>query len=213
MIQIQEFPNYFITSEGEVYSRNTDRFLKKYYTNDGYEFVRLGQNGIFKTQRINRLGAKAFIPNPLNKPQVNHIDGIRDNNHFLNLEWCTQSENAIHSFRVLGRKSPMLGKIGNLKGRFGINHPRFGKLMPKYFEHKRSKNIEQYDLNGNFIKLWGNSREIQKELNLDRANIIKCCKGLYKQCYGFIWKYSEIQKSDKNKKKNKSIGKFKNGKN
>ena len=69
----------------------------------GYVLVRLNYNGLGKTEKVHRLVAEAFIPNPQNKKTVNHIDGNRANNHVDNLEWATQGENMMHSYRELGR--------------------------------------------------------------------------------------------------------------
>lgn len=73
------------------------RILKKSLFKSGYVRVCLTVNSIEKTIRVHRLVAQAFIPNPFNKPFINHIDNNIENNHASNLEWCTSKENKDHS--------------------------------------------------------------------------------------------------------------------
>lgn len=77
---------------------------------DGYPTLSLSKNGTSHTYRVHRLVAIAFIDNPDNKPQVNHKNGVKNDNCVDNLEWCTQSENIRHSVDVLGNS------IGSPKG-------------------------------------------------------------------------------------------------
>jgi len=96
--------------------RKTGKLLSLSKSNNGYYSVGLHLSGIGKTIHISRLVAKYFISNPENKPEVNHIDGIKINNHYTNLEWCNRSHNIKHSYDKLGRVHArgMLGRTGKL---------------------------------------------------------------------------------------------------
>lgn len=89
--------DYYIYSDGRVYSNLTNKFLQPGNEN-GYLSVTLFKNGQSYQIYVHRLVCTMFIPNPENKPQVNHIDGIKTNNDVSNLEWVTCSENIIHAF-------------------------------------------------------------------------------------------------------------------
>lgn len=67
---------------------------------DGYIKCTIQSNGNRKTYMVHRLVAKTFIPNPENKPQINHKNGVKSDNTVENLEWCNASENGIHSYKL-----------------------------------------------------------------------------------------------------------------
>jgi len=90
---------YQISSWGRV--RSVNGILKPYENFKGYLKVGLMKDGKCCKKRVNRLVAQAFIPNPYNLPQVNHIDGNKQNNSFTNLEWVTNEQNAHHRKMML----------------------------------------------------------------------------------------------------------------
>ena len=97
---IDGFYGYYVSRQGTV---SDGKRLLPLQTSRGYHQVHLkDKNGKWHTFKVSRLVAKAFIPNPENKPYVNHIDGNRGNDNVDNLEWCTPSENIRHSIYVLG---------------------------------------------------------------------------------------------------------------
>ena len=92
---------YQVSSWGRVKNSRTGRVLKAGKTKKGYLQLCLCKNGIRKFYSVHRLVAQAFIPNPQNKPEVNHIDEDKENNYFENLEWVTRSENMNHGTVIL----------------------------------------------------------------------------------------------------------------
>jgi hypothetical protein len=99
---VEDYPSYEVSSAGRV--RRDGKFIKSVASTRGYLRVSLSKDGKPKGFFVHRLVAKAFIKNPENKPQVNHIDGDPGNNFISNLEWVTAQENERHAFDVLGKK-------------------------------------------------------------------------------------------------------------
>lgn len=88
---------YAVTTLGRVWSYRRKIWLSPFDVGQGYSTVRLSYQGDETDRKVHRLVAGAFIPNPDNKPQVNHINGKKWDNKVSNLEWCTARENQQHA--------------------------------------------------------------------------------------------------------------------
>lgn len=162
------FPNFWISASGIVYKDNWNhtkerRALKSFNDLDGYPRVRLIKNGKKYVKTVHRLVANAFIPNPDNKPQVNHINGIKSDNRAENLEWVTPSENIKHSYNTLGKK----------------RNPHFNVYRKWVVRIK----------DGIIIDKFHGTREASRQTGIRQARISDCCRGLIKHAGGFQWKY------------------------
>lgn len=173
---------YEVSSSGLV--RSVDCFYKtgQYYVErfkagkilapkkdkDGYRSVTLYKDGVKHCKRVSRLVCTAFHSNPENKPVVNHKNGDTTCDFEWNVEWATQSENILHSYRVLKRKSNP-----NMTGRIGVLSP-FAK--PLY----------QFDKDGSLIKEWGSMGEAVMS-GFSRSKLKAVVNGSQKHHKGFIW--------------------------
>ena len=104
---IQGYEGYYqISNLSKIKSLRNNRLLNIFKGSLGYMQITLSKEGKYKVHLVHRLLAIAFIPNFENKPQINHIDGVRFNNSLSNLEWCSCSENALHAHRIGLHKRP-----------------------------------------------------------------------------------------------------------
>ncbi len=159
---------YQVSNYGRIWSIRNQKYLKQCDNGHGYFTVNLvAVNGKKKKEYVHRLVAMAFIDNIERKPTVNHKDENKKNNHVENLEWATYTENNAYNDRLI-RQGETLKENG-----------------------KTSKKVNQYDLNGNFIKQFNSIREAERSLNTNSCtNIYRVCKGKYKQSQGYVWKYA-----------------------
>lgn len=148
---------------------------------DYLTFVLCGKSKENKSTRIHRLVAETFLANPNNLPEVNHIDGNKQNNNVKNLEWVTRKENRLHSMTVL--------------------HPHQNDGMIYYNQHIRPKPIIQMDLKGNTISEFESAEMASKQTGVCARNILQVAnktpfnkKGLLrKSAGGYKWAFkSEV---------------------
>jgi hypothetical protein len=125
---------YKVTEDGKILSTvGNEKELKGKVTKEGYRMVvfNVDKKKIYKN--VHRLVAEAFIPNSLNLPEVNHIDGNKLNNHVDNLEWVTSKENQIHARDVLGANCKInmetANKIRELYSTGDYSHRELAKMF------------------------------------------------------------------------------------
>lgn len=121
--KIDGFDEYSVSNDGLVRNDYSNHIKEQRLNRYGYPITSIYKEGKAYTKPIHRLVAEAFINNPEDKEQVNHIDGNKKNNNVDNLEWVTRSENMKHayatglskphaSYGMLGKKNPNAGRHG-----------------------------------------------------------------------------------------------------
>jgi len=200
---ILDYENYEVSNLGNVRNKKTGRILKS-YDKGGYAVISLSKTK-GKLFQIHRLVCQAFIPNPENKPQVNHKDKNGLNNNVSNLEWNSHQENSIHRSN-------------------GVTQTTNQNMSIYRVDKDTGEKLEKYDS----IELageWAFKQGLVKNIHSGRTNISNMIRGVYKISSGFkwileeqesleneIWKQVIIKDKDTTNYYVSSLGRFKNSK-
>lgn len=181
---------YFINNRYKS-KHHREKIMKQQINKHGYKTVRLSLNKKEKSYMVHRLVAEAFILNTKNKLEVNHIDGNKQNNRVDNLELCTRSENQLHAYqkglqKITNKMKENSIKLGQTYGK--INGSKTWKTNIKKAIEKRKIKVNQYSLNGKFLKTWNSITEASKNTGTHKSNICACTKGKRKSGGGYKWK-------------------------
>ena len=144
------------------------KVLKQGTNHKGYPIVYLSKDGKQKTITVHRLVALTFIENPLNLPQVNHIDGNKTNNNVSNLEWCDNSYNQIHAHKT--------------------------GLFPKYEDivgwGRPARPVAMLDFNTKeVLRTFETLASVKRETGINQFNVRSVCLGLRNHAGGYDWKF------------------------
>lgn len=159
---IKEFPMYEISPNGLIRNKTNQRIKKPSINSRGYPVVSLQRDGKQYLRTVHILLARAFIDNPRNCEQVNHIDGNKLNYDLSNLEWCTALENNLHA-----RDNGLHISDGD-------------------------KAVEQFTVDGRYVRQYKSISEASRQTGANRCAIGKVARGVsrYKTAGGFVWRYA-----------------------
>lgn len=161
--EIPNFPNYYVTPDGHVWSEWRKKYVAEVVMEKKYHKVVLSKQNKSYNFLVHRLVAEAYVPNPDNKPCVNHKDCNPENNHYLNLEWVTHKEN--NNYAEHGRKN-------------GLAHAKAVlQIDPKTEEE---------------LQWFESTRAAARSLGISATNISSVCnhKPHYLTAGGYKWKWA-----------------------
>lgn len=171
---------YQVSNTGLIRSfprRRTRGGIRKLNYNKGYAVITLHKNGKMRTFQVHRLVAAAFIDNPENKPEINHLDEDKLNNRVENLQWATSKENANWGTRnnrisEYVKKNPIPMPYGQKRGR-------------------RKKEVIQLDpITKEIVSRHESTIAASNSVGCSNANISECCNGKRKTAKGYLWRFA-----------------------
>lgn len=185
-VDIKNFEDYQITDDGRVWSKQSNKWLKPFLSDSGYFCVNLYKGGILKQRKLHHLIGEAFIPNPDNKPYIDHINTIRTDNRIENLHWVTQKENCSNPQSVINRIESHKGQIPWIKGKHHTEETL----------ERKSNKVYQYTLDGKLVNVWKSTAECGRN-GFSSGNVSQCCNNRYMRegnniFKGYIWKYNNV---------------------
>lgn len=182
---VRGWEDYTIDTNGNVFSKRKNKYLKQTVNKYGYCKVTLQKNKFRKMFSVHRLVANAFISNPNNLPQVNHIDSNRVNNNVENLEWVTAKDNTQHAIK--NHRFDNMAKINSKR-------MKENKIYLQNDGYKKAneitrKKVAQFDKKGNFIKEFISLSEASRQTGITITSISYSCNKKRKTGGGYIWHF------------------------
>ena len=172
--RVKRLEKSFIDSIGRKYNYK-EKIYKLQKDNNGYLLVTLPKSKLF---RVHRLVANAFLENPNNLKEINHIDGNKSNANVLNLEWVTHKENMKHALES--------GLMDNARKVFSKKATE--RKLWKLSTHNKVK-VNMYDKNNNFIKSFNSLVDASKYIKVAQQRIWQVCNGVRKSAKGYVFRY------------------------
>lgn len=149
----------------------------------GYLRVKLYKNGKKSMHRVHRLVMQAFVGRCPDGYEVDHYDWNPKNNRLDNLRYLPAKENT-------SRKSPEWYKNNAVQREKMYQDPEWRRKTAEA-NRKRAKPVDQYTIDGEYMKTWPSAKEIERELGINDSNISECCNKKRKKAGGFIWRFAE----------------------
>lgn len=217
---VKNFEGLYQVSNFGIVRNIKGKILKQHKSKDGYFCVGLSSNCTRRYYFVHRLIAEAFLPNPDNKRFVVHLDQDRKNNIISNLKWMDGPNNRtvyqfdrhgnfIEKYQSICEAARQLGfsDSNNISCcANGITKKAYNYIwvfenelntLPEKIEaanqhryNERGKKVNQYDLDGNYIQSYLSESEAGRINDFDCGAISGCCRGKYKQAYGYIWRFA-----------------------
>lgn len=175
-VPIDGFPDYCVNEHGEIYSIKSNRFLNPSLCSGGYLNVELfAPSGKSTRFLVHRLVASAFIPNPLNLPQVNHKDEDKTNNRVSNLEWCTPAYNMNYGTRAERQRA----------------HTNYSTEIRKETARKNGKAVSRKVIDLTTGNIYASIKEASRKTKINPNHIGEVCQGKRNSAGKRYWKYVE----------------------
>lgn len=175
-VPVRNYPMYEVNEDGTVFSKFSHKILKTNVNNNGYHSVELFNEEGSKRKLIHRLVAEAFIPNPNNYPQINHIDEDKSNNSVSNLEWCTAKHNMNY------------GRMGKIRHTLiDYSKPIFKEIALRNVEMMKRPVNQIRD--GIVIATFESGKSASIETGINHSHIMEVCSGKRKTAGGYVWQY------------------------
>jgi hypothetical protein len=176
------FPDYYsVSSDGRVFSKRRGKCLQPKKSRTGYLRVGLACGGKVKMMSIHRLVALAFIPNPENKPTVNHINEIKTDNRVENLEWATNREQNVHGTRLKRAKAHTDYRARNID--YSAVAAKHDYSRQDMCNRKRTAVYKD----GELIGVFDTQKQAADFTQVSRGQVSQCVSGQKKYCKGYTF--------------------------